>query len=187
MPPHLPGLAERDSWNGRKQTSRHFTAKMTSFSTSAQCSASDSTCRISPEQTNQVRPKLPLLKILQAAGAQGEMFTVKKLSLWYAKKESCHISYCYYRCCSDSRYRTGAQYGYSKSRPPEGKITTRWLLLLYRVAPSLYLWSWTPKTFPECGKSLIRKVLGSSKTRDRANLLCSAHYRVPVSESFFGM
>ena len=81
MPPHLPGLAERDSWNGRKQTSRHFTAKMTSFSTSAQCSASDSTCRISPEQTNQVRPKLPLLKILQAAGAQGEMFTVKKLSL----------------------------------------------------------------------------------------------------------
>ena len=135
----------------------------------------------------QVRPKLPLLKILQAAGAQGEMFTVKKLSLWYAKKESCHISYCYYRCCSDSRYRTGAQYGYSKSRPPEGKITTRWLLLLYRVAPSLYLWSWTPKTFPECGKSLIRKVLGSSKTRDRANLLCSAHYRVPVSESFFGM
>uniref|UniRef100_A0A8C3YK40 MDM4 regulator of p53 n=1 Tax=Catagonus wagneri TaxID=51154 RepID=A0A8C3YK40_9CETA len=52
---------------------------MTSFSTSAQCSASDSACRISPEQTNQVRPKLPLLKILQAAGAQGEMFTVKEV------------------------------------------------------------------------------------------------------------
>ena len=28
----------------------------------------------------QVRPKLPLLKILQAAGAQGEMFTVKEVS-----------------------------------------------------------------------------------------------------------
>uniref|UniRef100_A0A8D0R0T4 MDM4 regulator of p53 n=2 Tax=Sus scrofa TaxID=9823 RepID=A0A8D0R0T4_PIG len=52
---------------------------MTSFSTSAQCSTSDSACRISPEQTNQVRPKLPLLKILQAAGAQGEMFTVKEV------------------------------------------------------------------------------------------------------------
>ncbi|KAG8518074.1 Protein Mdm4 [Galemys pyrenaicus] len=42
---------------------------------------------ISPEQVNQVcfylhqvRPKLPLLKILQAAGAQGEMFTVKEVS-----------------------------------------------------------------------------------------------------------
>uniref|UniRef100_A0A8C0SQB2 Protein Mdm4 n=1 Tax=Canis lupus familiaris TaxID=9615 RepID=A0A8C0SQB2_CANLF len=52
---------------------------MTSFATSAQCSTSDSACRISPEQTNQVRPKLPLLKILQAAGAQGEMFTVKEV------------------------------------------------------------------------------------------------------------
>uniref|UniRef100_A0A8C6CST7 Protein Mdm4 n=1 Tax=Moschus moschiferus TaxID=68415 RepID=A0A8C6CST7_MOSMO len=52
---------------------------MTSFSTSAPRTASDSACRISPEQTNQVRPKLPLLKILQAAGAQGEMFTVKEV------------------------------------------------------------------------------------------------------------
>eukprot|EP00069_Balaena_mysticetus_P018268 bmy_02397T0 len=52
---------------------------MTTFSTSAHCSTSDSACRISPEQTNQVRPKLPLLKILQAAGAQGEMFTVKEV------------------------------------------------------------------------------------------------------------
>ncbi|XP_032734286.1 protein Mdm4 isoform X6 [Lontra canadensis] len=56
-----------------------FTAKMTSLSTSAQCSTSDSACRISPERTNQVRPKQPLLKILQAAGAQGEMFTVKEV------------------------------------------------------------------------------------------------------------
>ncbi|XP_021783782.1 protein Mdm4 isoform X4 [Papio anubis] len=52
---------------------------MTSFSTSAQCSTSDSACRISPGQINQVRPKLPLLKILHAAGAQGEMFTVKEV------------------------------------------------------------------------------------------------------------
>lgn len=52
---------------------------MTSLSTSAQCSTSDSACRISPEQTNQVRPKQSLLKILQAAGAQGEMFTVKEV------------------------------------------------------------------------------------------------------------
>ncbi|XP_077013635.1 protein Mdm4 isoform X1 [Tamandua tetradactyla] len=52
---------------------------MTSFSTSAQCSTSDRACRISPEQINQVRPKLPLLKILQEAGAQGELFTVKEV------------------------------------------------------------------------------------------------------------
>uniref|UniRef100_A0A2K5S2R3 DM2 domain-containing protein n=1 Tax=Cebus imitator TaxID=2715852 RepID=A0A2K5S2R3_CEBIM len=43
---------------------------MTSFSTSAQCSTSDSACRISPGQTNQ---------ILHAAGAPGEMFTVKEV------------------------------------------------------------------------------------------------------------
>uniref|UniRef100_A0A2K6B3Q1 MDM4 regulator of p53 n=1 Tax=Macaca nemestrina TaxID=9545 RepID=A0A2K6B3Q1_MACNE len=43
---------------------------MTSFSTSAQCSTSDSACRISPGQINQ---------ILHAAGAQGEMFTVKEV------------------------------------------------------------------------------------------------------------
>uniref|UniRef100_A0A287D3W8 Protein Mdm4 n=1 Tax=Ictidomys tridecemlineatus TaxID=43179 RepID=A0A287D3W8_ICTTR len=46
---------------------------MTSYSTSAQCSTSDSACRISPERVNKVRPKLPLLKILQAAGAEGEI------------------------------------------------------------------------------------------------------------------
>nr|XP_020012143.1 protein Mdm4-like isoform X2 [Castor canadensis] len=55
------------------------TAKMTSYSTSAQCSTSDSACRISSERISKVRPKLPLLKILQAAGAQGEMFTVKEV------------------------------------------------------------------------------------------------------------
>ncbi|XP_019566956.1 protein Mdm4 isoform X5 [Rhinolophus sinicus] len=52
---------------------------MASFSTSAQCSTSDSACRISPRQIKQVRPKVPLLKILQAAGAQGETFTVTEV------------------------------------------------------------------------------------------------------------
>ncbi|KAM4861842.1 protein Mdm4 isoform 5-T9 [Thomomys bottae] len=52
---------------------------MTSHSISAQCSTSDSACRISPEQISQVQPKPPLLKILQAAGAQGEIFTVKEV------------------------------------------------------------------------------------------------------------
>nr|KAF6316253.1 MDM4 regulator of p53 [Pipistrellus kuhlii] len=52
---------------------------MASLSTSAQCSASDGACRSSPRQIKQVRPKLPLLKILQAAGAQGEIFTVTQV------------------------------------------------------------------------------------------------------------
>uniref|UniRef100_A0A4X2L644 MDM4 regulator of p53 n=1 Tax=Vombatus ursinus TaxID=29139 RepID=A0A4X2L644_VOMUR len=52
---------------------------MSLSSTAAHCSASENACRISPGQVNQVRPKLPLLKILQAAGAQGEMFTMKEL------------------------------------------------------------------------------------------------------------
>ncbi|KAL1775424.1 Mdm4 isoform X1 [Sigmodon hispidus] len=58
---------------------------MTSHSTSAQGSTSDNACRISSERTiqvhalGQVRPKLPLLKILQAAGAQGEVFTMKEV------------------------------------------------------------------------------------------------------------
>ncbi|KAM7055315.1 protein Mdm4 isoform 3-T7 [Molossus nigricans] len=52
---------------------------MASLSTSAQCSTSDSACRNSPRQMKQVRPKLPLLKILQAAGAQGDIFTVTEV------------------------------------------------------------------------------------------------------------
>ncbi|XP_036198937.1 protein Mdm4 isoform X2 [Myotis myotis] len=52
---------------------------MASLSTSAQCSTSGSACRSSPRQIKQVRPKLPLLKILQAAGAQGEIFTVTQV------------------------------------------------------------------------------------------------------------
>ncbi|XP_068930757.1 protein Mdm4 isoform X6 [Petaurus breviceps papuanus] len=52
---------------------------MSLSSTSAHCSASENACRISPGQGNQVRLKLPLLKILQAAGAQGEVFTMKEV------------------------------------------------------------------------------------------------------------
>ncbi|XP_037011215.2 protein Mdm4 isoform X3 [Artibeus jamaicensis] len=52
---------------------------MASLTTSAQCSASDSACRSPPRQVKQVRPKLPLLKILQTAGAQGEIFTVTQV------------------------------------------------------------------------------------------------------------
>ncbi|XP_035871348.1 protein Mdm4 isoform X4 [Phyllostomus discolor] len=70
---------------------------MASLTTSAQCSASDGACRSPPRQVKQVRPKLPLLKILQTAGAQGEIFTVTQPSLCYAKKESCCFNHC---CCS---------------------------------------------------------------------------------------
>ncbi|XP_055000479.1 protein Mdm4 [Sorex araneus] len=76
---------------------------MTSLPSSAQCSTSSSACGISPEQISKVRPKLPLLKILQAAGAQGEMFTVKEVMHYlgqyimvkqlYDKQEQ-HMVYC---------------------------------------------------------------------------------------------
>nr|7EL4_A Chain A, Cellular tumor antigen p53,Protein Mdm4 [Homo sapiens] len=42
-------------------------------------SGSSENSGFSGSQINQVRPKLPLLKILHAAGAQGEMFTVKEV------------------------------------------------------------------------------------------------------------
>ncbi|XP_067387897.1 protein Mdm4 [Emydura macquarii macquarii] len=48
-------------------------------STSAQYLASENACRIATGQATQVRPKLPFLKILQAAGAQGETFTLKEV------------------------------------------------------------------------------------------------------------
>ncbi|XP_074078562.1 protein Mdm4 isoform X3 [Macrotis lagotis] len=74
-----------------------------SLSSTADCSASEHACRISPGQVNQVRPKLPLLKILQAAGAQGEMFTMKEVMHYlgqyimvkqlYDQQEQ-HIVYC---------------------------------------------------------------------------------------------
>lgn len=76
---------------------------MSSLPNSAHCSTSSSACRISPEQINKVRPKLALLKILQAAGAQGEMFTVKEVMHFlgqyimvkqlYDKQEQ-HMVYC---------------------------------------------------------------------------------------------
>lgn len=76
---------------------------MSSLPNSANCSTSSSACRISPEQINKVRPKLALLKILQAAGAQGEMFTVKEVMHFlgqyimvkqlYDKQEQ-HMVYC---------------------------------------------------------------------------------------------
>ncbi|NWV00922.1 MDM4 protein, partial [Upupa epops] len=46
---------------------------------SAQHPAAEDACRITLGQVHQVRPKLPLLKILQAAGAQGETFTLKEV------------------------------------------------------------------------------------------------------------
>ncbi|XP_068773972.1 protein Mdm4 isoform X4 [Struthio camelus] len=78
------------------------TAKMTS-SSSAQYPAAENACRITLGQVNQVRPKLPLLKILQAAGAQGETFTLKEVMHYlgqyimvrqlYDKRQQ-HMVYC---------------------------------------------------------------------------------------------
>ena len=133
---------------------------MTSHSTSAQCSASDSACRISSEQISQVRPKLQLLKILHAAGAQGEVFTMKEVMHYlgqyimvkqlYDQQEQ-HMVYCGGDLLGDllgcqsfsvkdpsplydmlrknlvtsASINTGSHYGFSKSRPTEGKITAR--------------------------------------------------------------
>ncbi|XP_068015813.1 protein Mdm4 isoform X2 [Melanerpes formicivorus] len=46
---------------------------------SAQPPAADPACRLTLGQGNQVRPSQPLLEILQAAGAQGEAFTLKEV------------------------------------------------------------------------------------------------------------
>ncbi|NXB58206.1 MDM4 protein, partial [Struthidea cinerea] len=46
---------------------------------SAQHPAAENSCRITLGQAHQVRPKLPLLRILQAAGAQGDTFTLKEV------------------------------------------------------------------------------------------------------------
>ncbi|XP_014388015.1 PREDICTED: protein Mdm4 isoform X6 [Myotis brandtii] len=75
----LSAGAPRGWPSGIYQQTNFFTVKMASLSTSAQCSTSDSACRSSPRQIKQVRPKPPLLKILQAAGAQGEIFTVTQV------------------------------------------------------------------------------------------------------------
>ncbi|NXG15176.1 MDM4 protein, partial [Grallaria varia] len=70
---------------------------------SAQHPASENTCRITVGQANQVRPKLPLLRILQAAGAQGDTFTLKEVMHYlgqyimvrqlYDKRQQ-HMVYC---------------------------------------------------------------------------------------------
>uniref|UniRef100_A0A672V5E2 DM2 domain-containing protein n=1 Tax=Strigops habroptila TaxID=2489341 RepID=A0A672V5E2_STRHB len=70
---------------------------------SAQHPAAENACRIALGQANQVRPKLPLLKILQAAGAQGETFTLKEVMHYlgqyimvrqlYDKRQQ-HMVYC---------------------------------------------------------------------------------------------
>ncbi|NWV11366.1 MDM4 protein, partial [Ptilonorhynchus violaceus] len=46
---------------------------------SAQHPGAENSCRITLGQANQVRPKVPLLRILQAAGAQGDTFTLKEV------------------------------------------------------------------------------------------------------------
>ncbi|NXK89825.1 MDM4 protein, partial [Formicarius rufipectus] len=70
---------------------------------SAQHPAAENTCRITLGQANQVRPKLPLLRILQAAGAQGDTFTLKEVMHYlgqyimvrqlYDKRQQ-HMVYC---------------------------------------------------------------------------------------------
>uniref|UniRef100_A0A8D2L0Q0 MDM4 regulator of p53 n=1 Tax=Varanus komodoensis TaxID=61221 RepID=A0A8D2L0Q0_VARKO len=74
-----------------------------SSSSSAQYSSSENACRTSLEPIKQVRPKLQLLKILQAAGAQGETFTLKEIIHYLGEyimlkqlydKEQQHMVYC---------------------------------------------------------------------------------------------
>uniref|UniRef100_A0A2K6SI17 DM2 domain-containing protein n=1 Tax=Saimiri boliviensis boliviensis TaxID=39432 RepID=A0A2K6SI17_SAIBB len=116
---------------------------MTSFSTSAQCSTSDSACRISPGQTNQ---------ILHAAGAQDEMFTVKQVMHYLGQyiMQKQHMVYCggdllgeLLGCQSFSvkdpsplydmlrknlvtlATATTDAHGYSKSRPTEAKCSRK--------------------------------------------------------------
>nr|XP_054504694.1 protein Mdm4 isoform X2 [Agelaius phoeniceus] len=50
-----------------------------SFPNSTQPPGAGNSCRITLGQANQVVPKLPLLRILQAAGAQGDSFTLKEV------------------------------------------------------------------------------------------------------------
>ncbi|XP_066479300.1 protein Mdm4 [Tiliqua scincoides] len=72
-------------------------------STSTQYPVSENACRASLEQVKQVRPKLQLLKILQAAGAQGETFTLKEIIHYLGEyimlkqlydKQQQHMVYC---------------------------------------------------------------------------------------------
>ncbi|XP_070601553.1 protein Mdm4 isoform X2 [Erythrolamprus reginae] len=54
-------------------------------STSAQFQPSGNACRSLLEPVKQVRPKLPLLKVLHAAGAKGETFTLKECMIYLGK------------------------------------------------------------------------------------------------------
>nr|XP_056700104.1 protein Mdm4 [Euleptes europaea] len=72
-------------------------------STSTQHMPSEIACRISFGQMKQVQPKLPLLKILRTAGAQGETFTPKEILRYLGEyimlkqlydKQQQHIVYC---------------------------------------------------------------------------------------------
>ncbi|NXF13112.1 MDM4 protein, partial [Smithornis capensis] len=66
-------------------------------------SSAENTCRITLAQANQVRPRVPLLRILQAAGAQGDTFTLKEVMHYlgqyivlrqlYDKRQQ-HMVYC---------------------------------------------------------------------------------------------
>ncbi|XP_007429794.1 protein Mdm4 isoform X3 [Python bivittatus] len=72
-------------------------------STSAQFPPSETACRTSLEPVKQVRPKLPLLKVLHAAGAKGETFTLKECMIYLGEyiaqkqlydKEQQHMVHC---------------------------------------------------------------------------------------------
>ncbi|XP_059806029.1 protein Mdm4 isoform X1 [Hypanus sabinus] len=52
---------------------------MTTASTSKSYTSSGNPCSISAEKVGQIRPKVPLLNILQEAGASGETFTLKEV------------------------------------------------------------------------------------------------------------
>ncbi|XP_026719921.1 protein Mdm4 [Athene cunicularia] len=72
-------------------------------SSSAQHPPAENACRTALRQVNQLRPKPPLLKILQVAGAQGETFTLKEVMHYlgqyimvrqlYDKRQQ-HMVYC---------------------------------------------------------------------------------------------
>uniref|UniRef100_A0A670ZDM6 DM2 domain-containing protein n=1 Tax=Pseudonaja textilis TaxID=8673 RepID=A0A670ZDM6_PSETE len=72
-------------------------------STSTQFQPSENACRSSLEPVKQVRPKLQLLKVLHAAGAKGETFTLKECMIYLGEyiaqkqlydKEQQHLVHC---------------------------------------------------------------------------------------------
>lgn len=64
----------------------------------------------------------PSLENKPASGLYAEVFVWKE---WLLPGKVFLLFYLLSRCCSDSRSRTGSHYGFSKSRPTEGKITAR--------------------------------------------------------------